>query len=848
MRGKFNVSATDIAKSYVIEDHNKINSAPVQFDGRLPQVDLKYRELINNSISDYERISGQIINSIYPQIDPTLSIRRALSENISAIAPDLECQTLPKGAFPTAMHFNDLKCDWPPIEAAFQMFHPKSVLDIGCGLGAYLKLLEEKGAQITGVDGAEWTNQHLISREQYQCWDLSSGTPTTLMSQFDVSICLETLEHIPEEAAFEIIRKLSTCSKQGIIFSAAQIGQPGHHHINCHPHRYWLDAFDKLGWVVDVHGSARLRLLSTLIWFQRNLFVFRPASHCSVDPHQLERLLALGEHHHADWPTHEEGRTIVGFAGQHPSFRHADNARVAPAPIYELPASMSKLRAAVVKSDALVEELEIKLSESQARLAELELSMTTENGEMSKPIDQASGATENSEVIFNVGENSGKNGKLVYDLEEEILHPKILDAFGNAGPAKFGRLAQERLPEPLASGNFTPVQMTGLIDLLCTPMATPVPSAWVQHGPIMMALMALLRPRRYAELGSHHGFSFFAACQGAAEIRSDTECVAIDTWRGDHHAGNYGEEVYENFLKGLRRDHNGPYFHIRALFDDAADCFEEGSLDLLLIDGLHTLKAVEHDFQIWLPKMSSRGVMLFHDTTVYDHDFGVWQFWDLISKKYPSFNFLHGHGLGIIYVGTPEAVLGTLLGKLAEDADLTHGVRGLLRGIGSMSAMTSDMRLQLDRRAEDAEKAHAEILTAHAEILNARADAGSARDEADSARTEVERVHAEIQSARAESAIALSSADTARAQSAGALSLAETARAEAVSAQLAAVESARREAESAQEAQRARAEADRAWAEVERAHAEVVAIRQSSSWRVTRPMRAFARQAKRLFR
>lgn len=367
---------------------------------------------------------------------------------------------------------------------------------------------------------------------------------------------------------------------------------------------------------------------------------------------------------------------------------------------------------------------------------------------------------------------------LMLDLSSQnaVLLPKVLDALGNPGPTRFERLREERLPEPLASGIFTPAQVTDLIDLISKPMTTPTPSAWVQHGPIMLALMALLRPRRYAELGSHCGFSFFAACQGAAEAGTNTECVAIDTWQGDHQAGNYSEEVYENFLKDLRRDHSGPHFHIRAYFDDASACFEEGSLDLLLIDGLHTLKAVSRDFENWLPKMSSRGVILFHDTTVYDHDFGVWQFWDRVSAEYPSFNFLHGHGLGMIYVGASEPALAEFLHRLAKDAERTLMVRSLLRGVGSLSAATSDLRRLLDARVREIESVRTEIMGVQPE---------------------------------------------------------------AEGAQLTAIQNARAEAEMA------RAEAEMARAEAEMARAEVAAIRQSSSWRITWPMRAIARRIRR---
>ena len=94
---------------------------------------------------------------------------------------------------------------------------------------------------------------------------------------------------------------------------------------------------------------------------------------------------------------------------------------------------------------------------------------------------------------------------------------------------------------------------------------------------------------------------------------------------------------------------------IRGYFSEAVSCFEDDSVELLHIDGLHTYEAVKEDYETWRPKLATCGVIMFHDTNEYQTDFGVWQFFDEVRHEAPaSFQFRHGHGLGVMAFGTPE--------------------------------------------------------------------------------------------------------------------------------------------------------------------------------------------------
>jgi hypothetical protein len=173
-----------------------------------------------------------------------------------------------------------------------------------------------------------------------------------------------------------------------------------------------------------------------------------------------------------------------------------------------------------------------------------------------------------------------------------------------------------------------------------------------------MYLVDLLRPTSIVELGSRNGVSYCAFCQAVRYLGIDACCVAVDSWSGDAHTGAYGADV----LADLRRHHDPLYGDFsrleQSLFHEALTGFGERSIDLLHIDGLHTYDAVRTDLENWLPRMSRRGVILFHDVAERRADFGVWRLWSELTERYPSFTFYHGHGLGVLGVGDslPEAV------------------------------------------------------------------------------------------------------------------------------------------------------------------------------------------------
>jgi GT2 family glycosyltransferase/glycosyltransferase involved in cell wall biosynthesis len=235
-----------------------------------------------------------------------------------------------------------------------------------------------------------------------------------------------------------------------------------------------------------------------------------------------------------------------------------------------------------------------------------------------------------------------------------------------------------------------------------TPELLDRPSAWWGHVPFAFWLVAAAKPRRLVELGTHHGVSYTAFCEAVVRLKLDTRCSAVDTWAGDPHAGLYGDEVYAEF-KTFHDSRYGAFSDmLRQNFDAAAAHFPDGSIDLLHIDGYHTYAAVRHDFETWRAKLSSRAVVLFHDTNVRRDDFGVWQFFAELKAQFPAFEFLHAYGLGVVQVGpdAPEAVKALCA---LGDAPAVR-LRQIFSALGARWSRDNEERRALITRVENLEE------------------------------------------------------------------------------------------------------------------------------------------------
>jgi SAM-dependent methyltransferase len=140
----------------------------------------------------------------------------------------------------------------------FRYLQPASALDVGCGLGTWLKVASEMGvAEIHGIDGP-WLDPSRIRVPAQAVEKRDLEKPFDLGRRFDLVICLEVAEHLFEKSAADFIATL-TRHAPAVLFSAAIPHQGGHHHVNERFLPYWTELFAR-------HGYRPLDIVRADIW------------------------------------------------------------------------------------------------------------------------------------------------------------------------------------------------------------------------------------------------------------------------------------------------------------------------------------------------------------------------------------------------------------------------------------------------------------------------------------------------------------------------------------------------------------------------------------------------------
>jgi SAM-dependent methyltransferase len=160
------------------------------------------------------------------------------------------------------------------VPLVMTVLKPRSVVDVGCGEGAWLHVFLREGVQrVLGIDG-EYVDRDrlLIPSECFLARDLSQ--PFALKERFDMAVSLEVGEHLPEVSARSFVSSLASCAPV-VLFAAAIPGQRGTCHINEQWPQYWAALFSNHGF--DCFDVFRKRIWNDeriQWWYRQNMLVY----------------------------------------------------------------------------------------------------------------------------------------------------------------------------------------------------------------------------------------------------------------------------------------------------------------------------------------------------------------------------------------------------------------------------------------------------------------------------------------------------------------------------------------------------------------------------------------------
>ena len=119
---------------------------------------------------------------------------------------------------------------------------PTSVIDVGCGDGAWLAAFLEAGVEdVLGIDRPRGeTDRLLVPPHRFAARDLA--TSVGVDRTFDLAICLEVAEHLPVTRAASFVAELARLAPV-VLFSAAIPFQQGEGHVNEQWPMFWADLF-----------------------------------------------------------------------------------------------------------------------------------------------------------------------------------------------------------------------------------------------------------------------------------------------------------------------------------------------------------------------------------------------------------------------------------------------------------------------------------------------------------------------------------------------------------------------------------------------------------------------------
>ena len=163
------------------------------------------------------------------------------------------------------------------VPMVLKVVQPRRVLDVGCGRGIWLREFQANGVpEVFGIDGPYIREAELVINPQcFRAVDLAR--PFRLDSHYDLAVCLEVAEHLPERSGKRLVHTLAAAAPV-VLFSAAIPNQGGTHHINEQWPAYWESLFQTVEYRrLDPIRRHIVHDKRVATWYRQNVLLYASA-------------------------------------------------------------------------------------------------------------------------------------------------------------------------------------------------------------------------------------------------------------------------------------------------------------------------------------------------------------------------------------------------------------------------------------------------------------------------------------------------------------------------------------------------------------------------------------------
>lgn len=142
---------------------------------------------------------------------------------------------------------------------------------------------------------------------------------------------------------------------------------------------------------------------------------------------------------------------------------------------------------------------------------------------------------------------------------------------------------------------------------------------WFSFPKLYASMVQQFDDATFVEVGTWLGRSAAFMATEITNSKKNIKFFCVDTWQGSTEHKNMvnGRDIYQEFLTNIEPVKNiiTPY---RMLSHEAAELFNDESLDFVFIDASHDYDNVMIDLKAWYPKVKKGGVFAGHDYPSWD--------------------------------------------------------------------------------------------------------------------------------------------------------------------------------------------------------------------------------------